>query len=323
MNKKEKIELLLRAAHVLRSKISGSAEYLYEPAGAESRVVQMEGDWEYYIKIGNLHYPCSATLELWVAEYGDHGREDRSKTRFWFGLAFSSWLGIRDFVKAVPAILPVQYYGGAKSRSMVHAPRQRIPSWLSTENLDKVGIESWYGRYYLGKYFKEVLSARALPHMNRFIAFGDAILRAAELARATPTKELRKWGKKSWQEVLNRPDQANFRKRLLQAYGRCAISGYDVDGALIAAHIKPFKKSQEQELENGLLLRADLHMLFDTGLITVCGSDGKYVVKVSEKIRKSGYFKQFNGKSLMAVPKDPHDWPSTQRLLVHNKELKS
>src|SRR5882724_13656885 len=171
MNKKEKIELLLRAAHVLRSKISGSAEYLYEPAGAESRVVQMEGDWEYYIKIGNLHYPCSATLELWVAEYGDHGREDRSKTRFWFGLAFSSWLGIRDFVKAVPAILPVQYYGGAKSRSMVHAPRQRIPSWLSTENLDKVGIESWYGRYYLGKYFKEVLSARALPHMNRFIAF--------------------------------------------------------------------------------------------------------------------------------------------------------
>jgi hypothetical protein len=56
--------------------------------------------------------------------------------------------------------------------------------------------------------------------------------------------------------------------------GRCAISGYDVDGALIAAHIKPFKKSQEQELENGLLLRADLHMLFDTGLITVCGSDG-------------------------------------------------
>jgi len=147
---------------------------------------------------------------------------------------------------------PVQYYGGAKSRSMVHAPRQRISSWVSTENLDKVGIESSYGRYYLGKYFKEVLSARALPSMNRFIAFGDAILRATELARATRTEELRKWGKKSWQEVLNRPDQANFRKRLLRAYGRCAISGYDVDGALIAAHIKPFKKSQEQELGNGL-----------------------------------------------------------------------
>jgi hypothetical protein len=154
------------------------------------------------------------------AEYGDHGREDRSKTRFWLGLAFSSWRGIRDFLKAVPVIPPVQYYGGAKSRSMVHAPRQRISSWVSTENLDKVGIESSYGRYYLGKYFKEVLSARALPPMNRFIAFGDAILRATELARATRTKELRKWGKKSWQEVLNRPDQANFRKRLLQAYGK-------------------------------------------------------------------------------------------------------
>jgi hypothetical protein len=64
-----------------------------------------------------------------------------------------------------------------------------------------------------------LVCARVTP-MNRFIAFGDAILRATELARATRTKELRKWGKKSWQEVLNRPDQANFRKRLLQAYGK-------------------------------------------------------------------------------------------------------
>jgi hypothetical protein len=137
-----------------------------------------------------------------------------------------------------------------------------MSSWLSTENLDTVAMESSEGNYYLGKYFKDVLSGHAaVPHMNRLKAFRDEILRAAKGARAHPTAILRRWGKKSWQQILQRPDRGNFRKQLLQAYKRCAISGYDVAGALIAAHIKPFIRSQEQELENGLLLRADLHVV--------------------------------------------------------------
>jgi hypothetical protein len=64
-------------------------------------------------------------------------------------------------------------------------------------------------------------------------------------------------------------------------------------------------------------------MLFDTGLITVCERKGKYVVKVSEKIRRSGYFREFNGKQLMAVPENIDHRPSKQRLLEHNKELRS
>jgi hypothetical protein len=296
---------------------------MYEPADSGSKVEEIERDWEYCIEIGTLSYPCRATLGLWIAEYGEHAREDSSRTRFWFGLEFSSWQRAKDFRRQVPAILPVQYYGGAKALSLVHAPKRRMSRWLSTENLDTVGIESSYGRYYLGKYFKDVLSVRAVPHMNRLIAFRDEILQAAERGRTHPTEVLRRWGKKSLQQVLQRPDQGEFRKQLLQAYERCAISGYDVAGALIAAHIKPFIRSQEQKLENGLLLRADLHMLFDTGLITVCERKGKYVVKVSETISRSGYFKEFNGKQLMAVPANLNHRPNKQRLLEHNKELRS
>src|SRR5882672_2216473 len=117
MNKTDKTRLLRRAARVLRSNMSGSDRHIYEPAGSGSKVEQMEGDWEYCTEIGTLSYPCPATLELWIAEYGEHGREDDSRTRFWFGLAFSSWQRVKDFTRhAVPAILPVQYYGGAKTR---------------------------------------------------------------------------------------------------------------------------------------------------------------------------------------------------------------
>ena len=51
----------------------------------------------------------------------------------------------------------------------------------------------------------------------------------------------------------------------MDAYGgRCAITGYDVEEALQAAHIVPYLGPQSNTVNNGLLLRADVHNLFDS-----------------------------------------------------------
>jgi len=71
-------------------------------------------------------------------------------------------------------------------------------------------------------------------------------------------------------EVVQRRGQPEFRLRLLSAYRfRCAISNCDAVPALEAAHISPYRGAQSNITRNGLLLRADLHTLFDLNLIAI------------------------------------------------------
>lgn len=71
-------------------------------------------------------------------------------------------------------------------------------------------------------------------------------------------------------QVSRRQGAPRFRRALLQAYeGRCAMSRYDAEPALEAAHILPYRGPQTNHISNGLLLRADLHDLFDLGLVAV------------------------------------------------------
>ena len=70
--------------------------------------------------------------------------------------------------------------------------------------------------------------------------------------------------------VVRRRGQPEFRKALFELYsGKCAISGCDAEAALEAAHIIPYKGAHSNAIGNGILLRADLHTLFDLGLIAI------------------------------------------------------
>jgi hypothetical protein len=73
--------------------------------------------------------------------------------------------------------------------------------------------------------------------------------------------------------VTLRQGQPAFRRALLDAYERrCAVTGCAIDDVLEAAHISPYLGEHTHHVTNGLLLRADIHTLFDRGLIKV-GSD--------------------------------------------------
>ncbi len=64
--------------------------------------------------------------------------------------------------------------------------------------------------------------------------------------------------------IVRRRGQPAFRRRVLAAYnGRCAITRCPLDYVLDAAHIVPYKGPKTHHVGNGLLLRTDLHTLFD------------------------------------------------------------
>jgi putative restriction endonuclease len=70
--------------------------------------------------------------------------------------------------------------------------------------------------------------------------------------------------------VRRRIGQGTFRVAVTQAYQRqCAITRERALPALEAAHIRPFSETTEHYVQHGLLLRSDVHRLFDKGYITV------------------------------------------------------
>jgi putative restriction endonuclease len=85
--------------------------------------------------------------------------------------------------------------------------------------------------------------------------------------------------------VRPRLGQGIFRVVVTDAYERrCAITGERTLPVLEAAHIKPYSSGGPHEPENGLLLRSDLHTLFDQAYLTVDANQLKVVV--SSRIRE-------------------------------------
>lgn len=74
--------------------------------------------------------------------------------------------------------------------------------------------------------------------------------------------------------IVRRRGQPAFRQSLIEAYeSRCAITDCDVVEALEAAHIVQYQGPETNTLANGILLRSDLHTLFDMGLFSIDSSN--------------------------------------------------
>lgn len=97
-------------------------------------------------------------------------------------------------------------------------------------------------------------------------------------------------------EIVSRRGQPRFRNGLLRAYShRCAISESNAMETLEAAHIVPFRGTQTNHVSNGLLLRADLHTLFDLHLLAINPSDLR--VRIAKRLNKTQY-ERYKGKKI-------------------------
>ena len=128
----------------------------------------------------------------------------------------------------------------------------------------------------------------------------------AEDSRFKPAsvEDARRWIERT---IVERRGQPTFRAELIQAYDcRCAVTGCTAIEALEAAHIVPYLGEQTNVVTNGILLRADIHTLFDLGLISI---DARLMYAViHEKLMHTEYA-ELAGKSL-SLPRDPEKRPS-------------
>lgn len=114
--------------------------------------------------------------------------------------------------------------------------------------------------------------------------------------------------------IVQRQGQPRFRAELLDAYdGRCAITGYDAVEALEGSHILPYHGPATNHLSNGLLLRADLHTLFDLGLFAI-ESSGMEVL-IAPPLRGTRYAELAGAK--LRLPSNEAAQPSVPAIDHH------
>ena len=123
-------------------------------------------------------------------------------------------------------------------------------------------------------------------------------------------------------EIKPRLGQGLFSLAVRDAYrGACAVTGEHSGPVLEAAHIIPYARGGEHRVDNGLLLRSDLHRLYDRGYVTVTPD---YEFMVGEKLRNDfnngrSYYALSGSK--IALPSSVVHRPSLERLEWHMKQV--
>jgi WD40 repeat protein len=120
--------------------------------------------------------------------------------------------------------------------------------------------------------------------------------------------------KRTTASIARRQGQPKFRSDLLKAYqGQCAVTGFNAEQALEAAHIYPYKGDDTNKVWNGLLLRADIHTLFDLYLITVHPETKE--IRIAPELKGTSY-SELDRKQLN-LPKDENLCPRKEMLEWH------
>jgi putative restriction endonuclease len=116
----------------------------------------------------------------------------------------------------------------------------------------------------------------------------------------------------------NRLGQQSFKAVVLNAYERrCAITGDKIQPTLQAAHIRPLPVGGEHRIDNGILLRSDVHTLYDRGYL---GVDPKHRLLVSPRLRAEfGNGEQFYSRAgqTIALPDQRVERPHREFLEWH------
>lgn len=119
------------------------------------------------------------------------------------------------------------------------------------------------------------------------------------------------------QSVKLRRGQAAFRSELLVHFQRrCVVSDCQVEEILEAAHIHPYRGTKDHHVENGLLLRADLHTLFDLSLLAI--DPQTHQLLLAPHVAQDPYYETLANKKIQFPKKQP---PIRQALEARFKQF--
>ncbi|MBD2742289.1 HNH endonuclease [Coleofasciculus sp. FACHB-1120] len=125
--------------------------------------------------------------------------------------------------------------------------------------------------------------------------------------------------------IGQRRGQAKFREKLLTAYDNCcAMTGCTVTAALEAAHIVPYQIEENYDVKNGLILRADIHTLFDLDLIRIYPEENpeKRKIELHTCLLNTSDYKNLNG-NILRTPMKKDYLPEKHYLEWRHKNYKS
>lgn len=113
-------------------------------------------------------------------------------------------------------------------------------------------------------------------------------------------------------QIRERPGQAAFRRKLKGAYNHaCCITDCNVSEVLEGAHIDDYRAKASDNLKNGLLLRSDIHTLYDRQLIAIHPTS--HTIQLAKSIRTSADYASLHGKKLR-LPDNATHHPSPAAL---------
>jgi predicted restriction endonuclease len=119
------------------------------------------------------------------------------------------------------------------------------------------------------------------------------------------------------QSVKLRRGQAAFRSELLVHFQRrCVFSDCSVEEILEAAHIHPYRGTKDHHVENGLLLRADLHTLFDLSLLAI--DPQTHQLLLAPHVAQDPHYEALANKKIQFPKKQP---PNRQALEARFKQF--
>jgi putative restriction endonuclease len=120
--------------------------------------------------------------------------------------------------------------------------------------------------------------------------------------------------------IRPRLGQGAFRVLVTDIYQRrCAVTQERTLPALEAAHIRPYNAGGDHEPRNGVLLRRDIHSLFDTGYVTVT-PDLRFEVsrRIKEEFENGRHYYALHGQSI-SVPEEAGQRPDPAAFSWHNE----
>jgi putative restriction endonuclease len=120
-----------------------------------------------------------------------------------------------------------------------------------------------------------------------------------------------------------RQGQGTFRVEVTDAYHRqCAVSHEHSLPVLEAAHIVEWSDTHTNDVTNGILLRADIHKLFDAGYVTIDPDGYRFVVskRLKEDYDNGKEYYQLNGSHIV-LPDEEAMRPDKRCLVAHNTSV--
>jgi putative restriction endonuclease len=155
----------------------------------------------------------------------------------------------------------------------------------------------------------------------RLQSVATPVLNVAEAPLGLPASDMPRFGAEYL--ARSRLGQGAFRVLVTDAYSRrCAVTGEKTLPVLEAAHIKPYAANGPHRVANGILLRSDLHKLFDLGYVTVTPN---LRLEVSNRLREDWEngreYYAHHGQELRFRPA-ARDWlPGGEFLQWHNEHV--